>query len=215
MRKLNFICETCKEEFITKKAYKNRIPKFCSMKCYGISNRKDRKCPMCGEHVSWDNKTFCSKECRTKDQKGKKLSEEHKKSLSLAKIGKRPLHFIEQAEEIRKKLSKALMGKPQPWMRGKKHPNYVDGGKEKWERQKAMGRVEYKIWRRAVFARDDYTCVICHKKGVRLNADHIQPWALFPELRYELSNGRTLCVCCHRKTSTWGSVRRKKQIPVG
>lgn len=62
---------------------------------------------------------------------------------------------------------------------------------------------EYKVWRKSVFERDRYTCQICHIKGGRLNADHIKPFASHPELRMELSNGRTLCEPCHRKTPTY------------
>lgn len=51
------------------------------------------------------------------------------------------------------------------------------------------------------FMKDGYTVV--------LNADHIKPFAYFPELRLELSNGRTLCVECHRKTPTFARGARK------
>lgn len=63
---------------------------------------------------------------------------------------------------------------------------------------------EYKLWRKAVFERDDYTCIWCGQRGGYLNADHIKPFALFPELRFAIDNGRTLCVDCHKKTGTWG-----------
>lgn len=64
-------------------------------------------------------------------------------------------------------------------------------------------------WRKEVFKRDNYTCQICLKPSSKLprsslTADHIQPWSLFPELRFDLDNGRTLCLDCHRKTDTWG-----------
>lgn len=59
---------------------------------------------------------------------------------------------------------------------------------------------EAKEWRALVFKRDDYTCQVCHKRGGYLEADHIKPWAFFPKLRFELSNGRTLCRGCHDKT---------------
>lgn len=36
-----------------------------------------------------------------------------------------------------------------------------------------------------------------------MNADHIMPFAYFPDLRFELSNGRTLCLKCHQKTDTY------------
>lgn len=66
-------------------------------------------------------------------------------------------------------------------------------------RQAAEGRhcMEYKQWRTAVFERDNYTCQTCGARGVKVNAHHKKPYAYFPELRYELENGITLCVPCH------------------
>lgn len=58
---------------------------------------------------------------------------------------------------------------------------------------------EYEEWRTKVFERDLYTCQGCGKIGGWLEADHIKPFALYPELRLEISNGRTLCKPCHKK----------------
>lgn len=55
-----------------------------------------------------------------------------------------------------------------------------------------------KEWRAAVFQRDDFTCVICRQRGVRLNADHINPFSISPEQRFDVRNGRALCVLCHQ-----------------
>jgi len=63
---------------------------------------------------------------------------------------------------------------------------------------------KYKEWRISIFERDDYTCQDCKQKGGRLNADHIKPFALFKESRFDLNNGRTLCEDCHKKTETYG-----------
>lgn len=68
---------------------------------------------------------------------------------------------------------------------------------------------EYKLWREAVFKRDGYKCIWCGAccgmgRTVIFNADHIKPFSLFPELRFAIDNGRTLCVPCHRGTDTWG-----------
>jgi len=62
----------------------------------------------------------------------------------------------------------------------------------------------YKLWRKAVFERDNHTCVFCNKRGGELQADHIKPFALFPTLRFLITNGRTLCVDCHKSTDTYG-----------
>jgi 5-methylcytosine-specific restriction endonuclease McrA len=74
---------------------------------------------------------------------------------------------------------------------------------------------QYAEWRTQIFERDDYRCQACgarSKKGerIQLEADHIKPFALFPNLRFDLSNGRTLCLDCHRKTETWGNGSKKR-----
>ncbi len=69
---------------------------------------------------------------------------------------------------------------------------------------------EAKSWRIAVFERDDYTCQICKVRGNYLEADHIKPFAYFPELRYDLTNGRTLCRPCHDTTKI--SAKEMKKI---
>src|SRR5260221_14707340 len=88
-------------------------------------------------------------------------------------------------------------------LKGKLAPNYKDGSCN--ERQLLRASLEYKQWRTAVFQRDNYTCVICGNpsKG-NIEADHIKSFALYPELRFEVSNGRTLCEDCHKLTDNYG-----------
>jgi hypothetical protein len=70
---------------------------------------------------------------------------------------------------------------------------------------------EYKEWRKHVFTRDDYTCQACGIRGGYLEADHVLPFAQYPDLRFEVLNGQTLCEPCHRKTPTYG---RKTRIAI-
>lgn len=124
---------------------------------------------------------------------GRKLSEEHKKKISESNKGKKGTCF--------------WSGKKRPEISGEKC-HFWKGGILS-QNLKIRTSLEYKLWRTAVFERDNYTCVwcgvkSCKNKKVKLNADHIKPFALFPELRFAIDNGRTLCVDCHRKTDTYG-----------
>ena len=68
--------------------------------------------------------------------------------------------------------------------------------------------LEYKLWRTAVFKRDNFICIWCGSKE-KIQADHIKRFADFPELRFAIDNGRTLCEPCHRTTDTWGARKSK------
>ena len=94
--------------------------------------------------------------------------------------------------------------------RGERNPNWK-GGVTPINESLRKG-LKYKTWRSKVFNRDKFTCQICGQVGGRLNSDHIKPFALFPLLRFKISNGRTLCEDCHRKTPTYGGRTKKKAI---
>ena len=67
------------------------------------------------------------------------------------------------------------------------------------EQLRLRGTAEYAQWRTAVFRKDGFRCVKCGIYGGELTADHIKPWSMFPALRLDISNGRTMCWPCHRK----------------
>ncbi len=59
--------------------------------------------------------------------------------------------------------------------------------------------IKFRLWREAVFARDNWTCQKCLTRGGMLHAHHIKSFAKFKELRFAIDNGITLCRECHKK----------------
>lgn len=89
---------------------------------------------------------------------------------------------------------------------GDQHWNWSYGAVD--ERFRARRSRQYKAWRLAVIARDKGTCQGCGDVTGPFHVDHIKPFATHPELRFELPNGRTLCVPCHVATPTYGGRTR-------
>lgn len=155
--------------------------------------------------------------------KGKKKSEEHKKNMTACfKKGQVPwnkgtkgvMKGINKGrtftKEWREKLSKSHIG-----IMAKEKNNNWKGGITPINKKIRNSR-EYQLWRTAVFERDNYTCIWCgikngNGKTIILEADHIKPFALFPELRFAIDNGRTLCRDCHRTTDTYGLRKHNTQ----
>lgn len=190
-------CKQCSEVFIRPDSYTNRNvwnkKLFCSKQCRGASERTsvEKQCQQCNKQMLVEqnllkSKKYCSNACRI--------------------AGFNPVF----TEESRRKIAEAHKGKPKINMpRGEKHHMWK-GGKGT-ERHQAMARSEYKSWRTAVFARDDYTCVCCSATRTYLHADHIVGWSEDEALRYEVKNGQTLCYKCHYK-KTFGVLNEDKAI---
>ncbi len=132
---------------------------------------------------------------------GYKMPESQKKNIAAALKGKQNCLGHKPSIEHRRKLSAYWLANRE------RHNHYIDGkgGERSSARIVDMGRIEYRLWRESVFKRDDWTCVLCDDRGVKIHADHIKPYAQYPELRYVVSNGRTLCVPCHLKQPTHGN----------
>lgn len=187
-----------------------------------------KTCLICGNQYtkkgncslkSWQKMKYCNKACSNLGKKGKpswnkglKTSLEVREKQSKARLGKSPSNKgVACSEEKKEKIRKALQGRPTG--RTKEKCNFWKGGKTAW-RKEMTNSLQYKEWRRKVFERGNYTCQECGARGfkgrgktVELHPHHIKEVSNFPELITVLSNGITLCIDCHRKTSSHG--RRK------
>lgn len=170
---------------------------------------KTKECTICGKTIrktyetlfAWERRQFCSVECRVKSPRPQWVKDKISVSCKKRGIGKW-MNGRERPLELRLKQSKAMRA----WVASGTH-NFWKGGISKITREfKAnfQNSIEYRLWRTAVFSRDNFTCVSCGAKNgngkkIILNADHIKPFSIYPDLRLAIDNGRTLCRECHYK----------------
>lgn len=139
--------------------------------------------------------------------KGKKKSPIAIEKLSKRMLGNKIGLGRKHTLETRRKISEAHKGER----------SYMWKGGITSINEQIRRSLEYKLWRESVFERDNYTCVWCGARGgqgkrVDLHADHVKSFAYYPELRFAIDNGRTLCVPCHKTTDNYGG-RNINQIP--
>lgn len=137
----------------------------------------------------------------TRPWAGKHRSEDTKRKLRLFRVGSK------LSEATKRKISSSLRGK----FLGPKGTNWKGGVTPL--RHQIRSSFEYRQWRSDIFTRDDFTCLMCGARGVELHADH-HPRA-FAEILSEnsittfedalqcselwnINNGQTLCVVCHK-----------------
>jgi len=131
-------------------------------------------------------------------KKGTPITEATKRKLSKALKGRKKKPF---SLSHRMNLSKAFKGK----YTGKNSPSWK-GGLSK-QNEKARQGIEYKLWRETVFGRDRYICQMpgCKQLERYLQAHHIKKFSKYKDLRYEPTNGITLCKTCH------GSIKNREE----
>lgn len=111
-------------------------------------------------------------------------------------IGRKPGFKLNDTQILRLKIMAASRV-------GDKSPNWKGGNSRGYKT--GYYSKEYKQWRSDVFLRDNYTCQICGITGNKtyLTAHHIKSFAHYPELRFSLDNGMTLCEPCHSRTDNY------------
>lgn len=137
---------------------------------------------------------------------GKHHTEESKKKMSLAKMGNtngfKKGHSV--PKEWRRNLSNAL--------KGEKNPHWKNGITPL--RRQIRRCFEYRQWRSDIFTRDDFSCVLCGKRGSHIEADHypkrfveiLEGYQIKTleeaencEELWSINNGRTLCLQCRMR----------------
>ena len=169
-------CKECGQEFLSTSGSR----RFCDS-CIALKT----VCPVCGGKKSLYDR-FCGNACAGKNK--------YRVSAKVRAALLSGIYVPQRGVAI----SRALLGKPRFDMRGENSPNW-SGGIYRYGRHVDMGRVEYKEWRRKIFTRDNFTCQNCGIRGGRLNAHHVASWVDYPDKRYDVDNGITLCVECHKK----------------
>jgi len=212
-------CEVCGNTFSRQR---NCPPKFfvtkktCSTECYGVLRKRNVVGFQKG-HVSFSEKGRFEKGSIAWN-KGVKGLHPYMNISGLNSNGDIPHNkgktlSPETIEKI--KIARARQdnnGLP----RKEKHWNW-QGGKTNL-RKLLQKTYLYIQWRKSVFERDDYTCQHCNVRGNYIHADHIKSYSsIINEYKittveeakkcavlWDILNGRTLCVACHKKTSTYG-----------
>jgi 5-methylcytosine-specific restriction endonuclease McrA len=171
------------------------------------------KCSLCGkEHLVHQcqlertKNHFCSDRCRDLFYRGKD-SPHYKAELNrvCANCGK----------GFRRRRHNGKLGvfcSPQCASKGKFNSNWRGGITPKRLLDRNSLRAEE--WRKAVFERDQYMCQLCGQMGDQLTAHHLREFSRFPEQRWQLDNGITLCKECHEVVIHYLKNYRRKPIPV-
>lgn len=179
------VCGKCKAEFHPYQKEQKYCSVVCSRVAAGFKRRKRVKatCPTCGR--SFERKQggskhpvrFCSKSCWA-TRKGKRYCKQCGNEFKRHDPG----DFC----------SKACFNK---WNHGTNHARW-NGGRNG---PRARDAYKLKLWRYRVLNRDGHRCQDCGTTNSPLHAHHIKSYSQHESLRFEDSNGITLCISCHEK----------------
>lgn len=139
------------------------------------------------------------------------FTEEHKRKIGLASIGRKPALGKKHTLETKKRMSESHK---------REKSCFWQGGITSLNMRIRNG-FRYRQWVCDVFQRDKWTCQKCGKRGGKLHAHHIEQFsiiikknnvnnfeeAMSCEELWNINNGLTLCFDCHKKTDTYLSHR--------
>ncbi|MBE3093947.1 MAG: HNH endonuclease [Actinobacteria bacterium] len=219
---VDLICPICGVTFKRKPNYVRRIKNkdsklTCSINCSRLYHIGDKgshwkgstisiNCKYCNKSFVGDiGRKYCSPECGHLDRigkEGKKQGERLKiiciwcnKEFERLKCNIKAKHKFCSSDCLHK------------WMEGR----YSGENNGRWRKDRntisdinvLRNLREMTDWKLAVYKRDEFTCQLCGgTKSGSFNAHHIKMLAKYKDLAFNVSNGITLCVDCHKKV-TW------------
>ena len=194
-------CLSCNKNFRT---YKSQNNKFCSIFCYRklqseISKRAGFGKWMLGRKLSESTKNKLKG--KLSPNKGiigvKHHSLEIKNKISLAS----KLHWKNSFYK-----EKVIAGLKKSWHDGQRANQKKYEGSRHWnwkggitpEVRRLRNSAAYNEWRLKILTRDKFECQMpdC-EDGKPLHANHIKVFSAYPQIRFDLQNGITLCKPCH------------------
>lgn len=117
------------------------------------------------------------------------------------------------SQETLLKRSLALKGK-KAWNKGKKCPQLITNwqGGISSASEKARHSMEFRLWREAIYTRDNWTCQKTGIRGGKLHPHHIRNFSEYPELRFVVDNGITLSQDTHMEFhNKYGRIHNTKE----
>lgn len=182
-----------------------------------IKTGKDKNCEACGA-IFYVPKCLlyircCSNKCANSFKVGRKLTKEHKAKLRGRKswnsgndssVTKSCLvcssSFKSRLKAMRKYCSHTCSGKARS---GQKAYQWKQDRVEIEVNKRRHWSTDYRKWRTAVFTRDGYKCKISDADCCAyIEAHHILSWKEYPNLRFNINNGITLCRVHHPRKRT-------------